>query len=102
MGHSQTICLLHVACPRGLILGPTLFLLFINDLPTALSGSVTGTDLYADDTTIYDIQGSINEVERNLQIALNKLNLWCETNGMILNTSKTKVILIATSREGPC
>ncbi len=63
--------------PQGSMLGPTLFLLFINDLPTALSGSVTGTDLYADDTTIYDIQGSINEVERNLQIALNKLNLWC-------------------------
>ncbi len=85
--------------PQGSILGPTLFLLFINDLPAALSGSVSGTDLYADDTTIYDVQSDANEVEHNLQTALHKLKQWCDTNGMLLNTSKTKVMLITTRQR---
>ncbi len=92
---------LPVTCgvPQGSILGPTLFLLFINDLPTVISSCVTGTDLYADDTTIYDIQSDKNTLEINLQTALNELKVWCETNGMLLNTSKTKVMLISTRQR---
>lgn len=41
--------------PLGSILGPFLFLLFINDL---LSTNNVNTDLYADDTTLYDISDS--------------------------------------------
>ena len=60
--------------PKGSILGPLLFLLFINDLP--LYTDVL-TDLYADDTTMYEINSSKDEIEARLQKALSDLAVWC-------------------------
>ena len=88
-----------VSCgvPQGSILGPLLFLLFINDLP--LYTSIVFTDMYADDTTLYYVHTSQEAIERNLQIALNELSNWCKNNGMVLNTLKTKVMLITTKQK---
>ena len=83
--------------PQGSILGPLLFLLFINDLP--LYTSNVFTDLYADDTTLYDVQDSMEQIKNNLQTALNNLYIWCRSNGMILNSSKTKVMLVTTNQK---
>lgn len=84
--------------PQGSILGPLLFLIFINDLPLVLKNAVTSTDLYADDTTVYDIQSNMQTLQQNLQNSLILLNRWCRENGMVINTDKTKVMLI-TSRQ---
>ena len=78
--------------------GPLMFLIFINDLPLALKDIVTSIDLYADDTTIYDIQSDMQKLQQNLQKSLSLLNKWCRENGMVINTDKTKVMLI-TSRQ---
>ena len=82
--------------PQGSILEPLLFLLFINDLP--LYTNTVCIDLYADDTTLYDIQDSMEKIENNLQSALNNLHVWCRNNGMILNSSK-KVLLVTTNQK---
>ena len=38
-------------------------------------------------------------IEQNLQIALQNLSEWCKLNGMLLNTEKTKAMLITTSQN---
>ena len=82
--------------PQGSILGPLLFLLFINDLPLYTKAM---TDLYADDTTLYEISKSKEEIERKLQKAITKVASWCKQNGMVINTDKTKAMLITTRQR---
>ena len=73
--------------PQGSILGPLLFLIFINDLPLEINNVLT--DLDADDTTLYYIDKSQACIEQQLQTALHKLSEWCKENGMLINTTKT-------------
>ena len=57
--------------PQGSILEPLLFLLFINDLH--LFVVYVSADVYDNDTTLYDIQTSLEGIEVNLQERLNQL-----------------------------
>ena len=88
--------------PQGSILGPLLFLIFINDLPLFIGGSIQSVDLYDDDTTLYDISLDKDTVENNLQHSLNLLKMWCLENGMIINIDKTKLMLISSRQKRKC
>ena len=83
--------------PQGSILGPLLFLIFINDFPLHIDNVLT--DLYADDTTLYCTGRSQACIEQQLQAALHKLSNWCKQNGMLINTAKTKVMLLTTPQK---
>jgi hypothetical protein len=73
--------------PRGQSLSPHLYSLFTHDLPSTLNDPVNvKTLVYADDLAIYS---------RNLdslQCALNRLELYCVTNDLRVNTAKTEVV----------
>ena len=57
------------------------------------------TDFYADDTTLYISGETLEIIQRNLQVALDCLAKWCKCNGMVINTTKTKVMLITTHQK---
>ena len=57
------------------------------------------TDLYADDATLYEASKSKDQIERKLQNALCDLSVWCKQNGMLINTDKTKVMLVTTPQR---
>ena len=85
--------------PQGSILGLVLFLIFINDLPTALKNSTA--DIYADDTTIsysdhYNI--SPEAISNGIQTDMNALQNWSNKNRMTRNERKTKSMLITGKR----
>ena len=74
--------------PQGSILGPLLFLLYINDLPDTLCCK---TFIYADDTSIYIPIDPLhpNESLNTLQNDLNKINDWSQLWGMFFKPSKS-------------
>lgn len=81
-----------IGVPQGSALGPLLFLLYINDLPTAVTSS--SIHLFADDTTIYFSHSDPEIIQRSLQHDIDKVNNWFKANKLTINTNKTKSMLI--------
>ena len=85
--------------PQGSILGPLLFVLFINDLPQGLEQG-TNLALYADDTKIWrNIQSPSDH--QILQNDINYLNDWALRNKMKFHPSKCKVLSISLRQSLP-
>lgn len=82
--------------PQGSILGPLLFVLFINDMPLGLSDG-TNLALYADDTKIW--RKILNQYDFDiLQNDINYLNDWAIKNKMKFHLDKCKVLSISRSQ----
>ena len=79
--------------PQGSVLGPILFLIYINDLPDELPSQVR---LFADDTDVYLTIGDTEDgkVQQN---GLDILSVWEDRWDMEFNPSKRQVVRVTTS-----
>ena len=90
-GESSSLEILTCGVPQGSVLGPLLFLIYINDLPN-ISKSLEFF-LFADDTNIYFENASLKTLERTINTELKKLSNWLIINRLSLNLSKTNFVI---------
>lgn len=89
-GKISNYCSVNTGVPQGTVLGPLLFLLYVNDLLTGLPDDIIVS--FADDTAVISTGKNWLTVETNMNIYLNKIQQWLALNELSLNIDKTVFI----------
>ena len=93
--NSEQLTLKH-SVPQGSILGPLLFIIYINDLP--LVSKLASYIFYADDANIIVTANDITELTQKVKTVLQLIDSWVTGNGLKLNIKKTKY-MVFTNRH---
>ena len=84
----------HMGVPQGTVLGPLLFLVYVNDISSSIPD--TFLSMYADDSSVVVTGKTVHEAVVKLNICLNKLSHWFEVNRLVINTSNSAVMIFGT------
>ena len=95
---SSEFAFLSRSVPQGSILGPLLFLIFINDMPYC---NELLSFLFADDTTSLTSGNDIEQVGSFVNLQLQKIGVWLRSNELAINTSKTKIVIFSNKQKIP-
>ena len=96
-GHSSPIQSINIGVPQGSVLGPLLFILYINDLQ--FSSNVLDSILYADDSNLFISGKNITNTCAILNNELDKVNQWFLANKLKLNVDKTSCMIFKTKNK---
>ena len=90
---SSSMQAINIGVPQGSIIGPILFLIYINDIPNA--SEILRPIIFADDTTLSTSSNDQIFFEENLNNELCKVQNWCTANRLSINASKTEILLFS-------
>ena len=96
-GHLSTASPITCGVPQGSIIGPLLFLVYINDLPNCLKKA--SPRMYADDTSISLPAANVSDLENKINRELINLNRWLKANKLSLNIAKTEFMIIGSRQR---
>jgi hypothetical protein len=85
-------CTLNIGVPQGTILGPILFLLFVNDLSNVIQNA--NINIFADDVVVYCSDANVNNLQINMQSQMNNVFNWYQRNRLALSLEKCSVMVI--------
>jgi hypothetical protein len=88
---------LEYGVPQGSVLGPLLFIIYMNDLRLNISNA--HVTIFADDTTIAVSGSNAIEVCNNMNTAIDQASTWFKINKLVLNASKTKLMIFNNVRQ---
>lgn len=92
--HKSTYSNINAGVPQGSVLGPLLFLLYINDIADNLDSLAR---LFADDTSISFSSSDTQVIENNINRDLQKLKEWSTKWLTLFNPNKTEVLFISNT-----
>ena len=96
-GKNSTTKHMKYGVPQGSILGPLLFIIYINDIPNI--SAIANFILYADDANIIITGESIEEIRVKLEQLTGGLLKWVDSNGLALNLKKTQYMIFSRSQQ---
>ena len=95
-GTNSSLKPIEYGVPQGSIMGPLLFVIYINDLPGICN--IAKFILYADDANIIVTGSNIQEIQASIDSLANKLVDWVHYNGLALNLKKTCYMVFSKKR----
>ena len=96
--NDNEVSILKCGVPQGSKLGPLLFLIYVNDMPSVLQLCIP--TLFADDTTICGSAPTYNELVRKINSDLHILSEWFKANKLTLNVGKSYGCVFGTNHLG--
>jgi hypothetical protein len=98
-GINSSLKAISCGVPQGSVLGPLLFLLYINDLPYCSNRLVF--QLFADDTNIFFSSKNLDLIQTTLNIELKNVSQWLNANRLALNIEKTNFVVFHSPKKKP-